>query len=1098
MKRRVSLLAAIASLLFIASQQPRALSNSVVISQIYGGGGNTGATYKNDFIELFNRGATPVDVTGMSVQYAGATGTTTWAVTNLSGIIPAGGYYLVQEAQGAGGTTNLPTPDATGTIAMSGTAGKVALVGNTTALAGACPVGGTIIDLIGFGPTANCFEAAPTPVLSNTTAALRAANGCTETDNNAADFSIVAPQPRNSATPLGPCGGTTNPSGAGAASPSSVQPGESSLLTVTVTPGSSPASTGLTVNADLSAIGGSAAQPFLDNGSGGDAVAGDNIFSFQATVSAATAPGAKSLPATIADAETRMGSASIPLTVASPPPTFVRISDIQGPAGVSPYAGFAVQTRGIVTALRSNGFFLQSAPGDEDGLPETSEGVFVFTSTAPAVAVGADVTVVGSVQEFAPAADPFQLPLTEIGQPSITVNSSGNALPAPVVLTAAMLQPNAGPNPAANLQQLERFESMRVAVVSLTVVAPTQGNVNEQAATSTSNGVFFAVITGTPRPFREPGIELLTPPPSEAPATVPLFDENPERIRVDSDAQVGAAAIDVATGQTITGMIGVLGYDFRTYTIFPDPAAPISISGSATATPGPVPGATTFTVASYNMERFFDTVNDPNVDDVALTTTAFNNRLNKASLGVRLELRTPDILAVQEMENLTTLTTLAQKINDDAVAAGDPNPQYVAYLEEGNDIGGIDVGFLVKGSVVSVVGVTQQGKDATYINPGTNQPEVLNDRPPLVLQAIVQKPGTSARPITVINNHLRSLNGVDTNDADGRRVRAKRRAQAEFLANLVQARQLGDPNERILLVGDFNAFDVNDGYVDSIATIKGTPTAAGLVTLASPDLVTPDLVLVSDSGPAAERYSYVFDGNAQTIDHALATANLAGDITSVVHVRMNADFPETLRNDASRPERLSDHDPALVYISVPSVPPPTVDAGLDQTVVVNEFGLGTFTISASASGTGALTYGWTENGVPLAASNSLSLTLTRAPAQYTYVFTATDANNQSASDSVQVNVVIPSGVPGPPGPQGPQGPLGPLGPQGPQGPQGPLGPQGPQGAQGVGMTFGSALFVLHGLPAPAGFVFFGSEQIQLTRSGVPFAITVDVYVKLTP
>ncbi len=101
MKRRVSLLAAIASLLFAAVQQPRAISNSVVISQIYGGGGNSGSTYKNDFIELFNRSASPVDVTGMSVQYASAAGTT-WQVTNLSGTIAPGGYYLVQEAVGHG------------------------------------------------------------------------------------------------------------------------------------------------------------------------------------------------------------------------------------------------------------------------------------------------------------------------------------------------------------------------------------------------------------------------------------------------------------------------------------------------------------------------------------------------------------------------------------------------------------------------------------------------------------------------------------------------------------------------------------------------------------------------------------------------------------------------------------------------------------------------------------------------------------------------------------------------------------------------------------------------------------------------------------
>ena len=113
-------------------------------------------------------------------------------------------------------------------------------------------------------------------------------------------------------------------------------------------------------------------------------------------------------------------------------------------------------------------------------------------------------------------------------------------------------------------------------------------------------------MTG-PRPTQEddpkPAADTSSQPEDgRAPATVPSFDENPERLRVDGDAQIGAPALNVATGQTITGMIGVLGYDFRTYTIFPDPAAPISISGSATATPGPAPGATTFTVASYNMD----------------------------------------------------------------------------------------------------------------------------------------------------------------------------------------------------------------------------------------------------------------------------------------------------------------------------------------------------------------------------------------------------------------------------------------------------------------------------------------------------------------
>jgi predicted extracellular nuclease len=1050
-KRVTALL--IALLALIATAQPRALSSGVVISQVYGGGGNSGATWTNDFIELFNRGAVPVSVGGWSVQYASATGTGAWTATALPAVtLQPGQYLLVQEAQGAGGTTPLPAPDATGTIAMAGGSGKVALVNTTTALSGACPSGTQIVDLVGYG-TANCVETAGTAVLTNSTAAIRGAAGCTETDNNSSDFSTGTPTPRNTAFALSPCG-STNPSGSGAADPSSVAAGASSLLTVTVTPGTGPASTGLTVSGNLSQIGGSSTQTFFDDGSNGDVVPGNNVFSFQATVGGGTTAGAKSLPATVADAQGRSGSSSIALTVTGPPLPATPISEIQGSGGMSPYAGSSVTTQGIVTALRSNGFFMQSGPDDVDGLPDTSEGLFVFTSSAPPTIVGAEVSVTGTVVEFIPSADPFQLPLTEISVPtSITQLSTGNPLPAPVTLTTAMLLADAGPDKAANLQQLERFEGMRVAVPSLTVIAPTDGFVNESNATASSSGVFYAVITGTARPFRESGIDLHDPVPAESPVGVPRYDANPERVRIDSDAQVGAPAIDVAAGQTVTGMVGVLGYDFRTYTIFPDPAPSpaIAVSGPATATPVPAPGAQTVTVGSYNLERFFDTVNDPSIGDPVLTAAAFATRLSKASLAIRSGLQSPDVLGVQEAENLSTLQALAQKLNDDAVAAGEVSPLYAAYLEEGNDVGGIDVGFLVKGTTVTVVTVTQEGASAQYVNPVNSQLETLNDRPPLVLEALVQKPGSSVQAITVINNHMRSLNDATGTDDAGRRVRAKRRAQAEFLASLVQSRQTGNPSEKILLIGDFNAFEVNDGYVDSIATIKGTPTAPEVVTLASPDLVNPDLVLVSDSGPAAERYSYVFDGSAQTLDHVLATSSLAAQITGVVHARLNADFPETLRALAGRMERLSDHDPSLAYISLPSVPPPTVNAGADQTAIVNEFGLATFTVSATASGTGTLTFSWTENGSPLAGSNSMSLTLTRSPGQYTYVATVTDSLAQSASDTVVVSVVIPSGVPGPPGPTGPQGPQGaqgPAGATGPVGPAGPVGPQGPGGATG--------------------------------------------------
>jgi 2',3'-cyclic-nucleotide 2'-phosphodiesterase (5'-nucleotidase family) len=188
-----------------------AASPDVVISQVYGGGGNTGATYKNDFIELHNNGASAVSLNGWSVQYASATGTT-WQVTNLTNVtLQPGQYYLVQEAAGASATAiNLPTPDATGTIAMGGTAGKVALVTNQTALTavcgGTCASNAVVRDYVGFGTTATNFEGSgPTPAPSNTTAVLRAGNGCSDTDVNSADFAAGAANPRNTATTLAAC-----------------------------------------------------------------------------------------------------------------------------------------------------------------------------------------------------------------------------------------------------------------------------------------------------------------------------------------------------------------------------------------------------------------------------------------------------------------------------------------------------------------------------------------------------------------------------------------------------------------------------------------------------------------------------------------------------------------------------------------------------------------------------------------------------------------------------------------------------------------------------------------------------------------------------
>jgi hypothetical protein len=582
-----------------------------------------------------------------------------------------------------------------------------------------------------------------------------------------------------------------------------------------------------------------------------------------------------------------------------------------------------VSTTGIVTGVKSNGFFIQNPDNAADADPNTSEGVFVFTSSRPTATatVGNMVQVTGTVSEFIPSSDPNSPPSTEIsGSPAISLISSGNPLPTPVTLTVADTD-SAGP-----INQLEKYEGMRVHVDVLNVVGPTDGNVNEANATSTSNGIFFGILPGVARPFREPGVQLPDPLPPGAPANVPRFDTNPELICVDSDA-LGGAAIDVTSGATVTSLTGPLDFSARFYTIDVDSGSGATATGNVSATPVPVPALNELTIANFNMERFFDTNNDPATSDVALTATAFANRLNKASLAIRTVLNTPDVIGVEEMENLANLQTLADKVNADAVAAGQPSPNYQAFLVEGNDVGGIDVGLLVK-SAINVISAEQVGKDATFIQPdGTSA--LLNDRPPLVLMATASQPNSdTSLPFTMVVNHLRSLLGID-DPVDGPRVRTKRAAQAEFLANLLQSHQAA--GENVISVCDCNAFEFSDGYVDVIGTILGRPAPVDQVIMASPDLVDPDFTDLVSTLPHDQQYSYVFNGSAQVLDHVVVNPALLSKLSRFAIARNDADFPEVFRNDPNRPERISDHDMPVAYFTLPEATPPVLHLPTDIT-----------------------------------------------------------------------------------------------------------------------------------------------------------------------
>ncbi|HCA59354.1 MAG TPA: nuclease, partial [Blastocatellia bacterium] len=271
---------------------------------------------------------------------------------------------------------------------------------------------------------------------------------------------------------------------------------------------------------------------------------------------------------------------------------------------------------------------------------------------------------------------------------------------------------------------------------------------------------------------------------------------------------------------------------------------------------------------------------------------------------------------VVEAENLNVLRQLAKAVNAGAVAAGQPDPKYEAYLEEGNDGRSIDVGFLVKGSRVTVRSAKQLGKNERFSEPGGRSDAFLHDRPPLVIEAEIrdEKSGTPFR-VTVMSNHLKSLRGI-TDERDGPRVRAKRALQAEYIAKWVNERQKADPNERIVIAGDLNAFQFNDGLVDIIGTLTGKPTPKDAVLASSPDLVERDLINLVDLIQISQRYSYVFDGSAQSLDHIIINEPMRKHLNGFGYLRVNADFPKAFRADGERIEGFSDHDVAVAYFSL--------------------------------------------------------------------------------------------------------------------------------------------------------------------------------------
>ena len=564
----------------------------------------------------------------------------------------------------------------------------------------------------------------------------------------------------------------------------------------------------------------------------------------------------------------------------------LEIFEIQGAGDASPFAGAEVETNdNVVTALGTDGFFMQTPDFRTDGNVDTSDGIFVFTDSAPPVAVGDLVDVVGRVTE--------RFGTTQISSvSSITVNSSGNSLPPPVIFDTAVPSPD--PTAPSCAIEFECYEGMLVQITNGTVGGP-----NQRFSSDTVAEVF--IRAADTRPFREPGVEFpgLGMPPIET------WDGNPEVFELDPD-KLGLPNRIIPAGSSFDA-VGVIGFEFGGYELWPteltvrEASIPRGIRPRQRAE---------FTIGSLNLFRLFDDIDDPvdttsqgrERDDVVVSTDEYERRRAKFVAYILSVLDAPDVLAVQEVEKLGVLEDLAADI-----AVADPGAVYTAYLEEGNDVGTIDVGFLVRDSV-AVDAVSQFGKDEILAFDGS----LLHDRPPLILEGRSVDDGADY-PFAVMVVHNRSLGGISS-PTSGERVRAKRLAQAQSIAAKIQALQTEDPGIRLVVTGDFNASEFSDGFIDAVGQIAGNfDPAANL--LSGPDLVEPNLsnqVLSLDQG---ERYSFVFRGNAQVLDHALTSTALGESTRGLEYGRGNADAAVDLINDDSTELRSSDHDGLVLFLT---------------------------------------------------------------------------------------------------------------------------------------------------------------------------------------
>lgn len=998
LRRAAAGLLAVAIGLVVAGASVAATPSHVVISQVYGGGGNSGAPYTHDYVELFNPTAAPISLAGMSIQYASATGTgnfggTATQLTELSGTVAPGAYFLVQQAAGAGNGVPLPTPDLVDPtpIAMAAGSGKVALVTGTTSLGcngssdQPCSAEqlARIVDLVGYGG-ANFFEgSSAAPTLSNTTAAFRAEGGCVDTNDNGDDFAAAAPAPRTSASPANDCEAEPGDAAPAVSSTAPANGATNVALDATIS---------ITFSEPVAVSGAWFSIQCATSGSVSATVSGGPT-TFTLTPAAPFERDETCTVTVVAANVTDLDTDDPPDTMAAdhtfsfttvPPVTIIPIGEVQGPVldtdvgplHRSPFApptgnggGDLVTVQGVIyqrTLARSSsgasqhGFFIQNTAATGDGDPLTSDGIFVFMGGFTDLiggyvpTVGDEVVITGRVSEF--------FNFTQLSSARLeSLVSTMNDLEAVVPAVEA--------DPPDDLQAAgrywERIEGMR------TMVPAGSAALNGRDVFSgTADSEIWLVNGDHPiaqrddpyarRSFRDPH-------PLDNRPDVLFDDGNGYRIMIASygvKAAAGDNTVLLNASHTFSTLenspVGGVYFTFSKYAVMVEqqPQWAEGVDPAENAPPEPFNRARAYSVANYNVENLYDFRDDPfdgcdfvgnagcpgvspPFNYVPESDEVYQHRLREVARQIVHDIHAPDVILIQETEDQDICAIVAEALACGATNDRDGRPDTLqelalAILElggpeydaaadrDGADDRGIISAFMFRTDRVEllepdagnpVLGsdpeVEYRGEPLPY-NTDVQNPKVLNAVLPADVDRSTGVDGTNvftrAPQIglfrvwrigvgisTFVDLYASSNHFSSTPDA---RV-GQRTEQSAYLAAVVAAMD----RPRAVAGGDFNVFPRPDDPFSPGHPLFPSDQLAPLYDAGLFNLYD----LLVEEVPASA-YTYVFQGQAQTLDHQMITPTLKEELRTARVAHVNADFP---RGAPENGRGASDHDPLV-------------------------------------------------------------------------------------------------------------------------------------------------------------------------------------------